>query len=68
MDASDWGKLFGYALVLVLAIIFMPLAELWGLNTLFGFAFAYTLKNWAAMICVSWIFKGKVASYKSATE
>jgi hypothetical protein len=45
-----WGA------VIVLLIVFGPLAVIWSLNTLFATGIAYTFTNWCAMVILSAAF------------
>lgn len=40
----------GLGLLVVALLIFVPLGEIWALNTLFGLHIAFTLKTWAAAL------------------
>ena len=37
-------------------IVFWPLGAIWAVNTLFGFAIAYTFENWLAVVVLSVLF------------
>jgi hypothetical protein len=37
-------------------IVFGPLAAIWAVNTLFGFAIAYTFENWLAVVVLTAFF------------
>jgi hypothetical protein len=41
---------FGLVVFLVVWIVLWPLAAIWAVNTLFGFAIAYTFWNWLAVV------------------
>ena len=43
-------------LVIIALVIFMPLAVIWSLNTLFGMGIAYTFTNWVAMVILTTTF------------
>ena len=43
----------GMVLLVLVVLVVGPLLLLWALNTLFGFGFAFTLKNWFAMCILS---------------
>jgi hypothetical protein len=40
----------------IVLIVYWPLAAIWAVNTLFGFAIAYTFENWLAVIVLSALF------------
>jgi hypothetical protein len=42
--------------VIVGAIVVVPLALIWALNTLFALGIAYTMKTWLAMLLLSAVF------------
>ena len=44
--------------IVVLCIVFVPLAGIWALNTLFGLAIAYTFKTWLAALVLAGIVGG----------
>jgi len=45
-------------LVTILALVFAPLGTIWAINTLFGFAIAYSSKTWAATVILGIFFRG----------
>lgn len=49
-------------LVLVLSIIFIPLATIWALNTLFQLGIAYTTQTWLAVVVLQMVTFGGVNS------
>lgn len=64
---KERGKtMVGLIVVLIVAlVVFMPLAVVWALNTLFGLAIAYTFKTWLAALIICGCVGGTKASYKS---
>jgi len=44
--------------IVVLCIVFGPLAVIWALNTLFGLTIAYTFKTWLAALMLAGIVGG----------
>ena len=44
--------------IVIACIVFVPLAGIWALNTLFGMTIAYTLKTWLAALLLSGIVGG----------
>jgi len=44
--------------IVVLYIVFLPLAGIWALNTLFGLTIAYTFKTWMAALLLAGIVGG----------
>lgn len=48
--------------VVVLAIIFIPLAFIWAINILFQLTIPYTLKTWAASLIISSLLSARVAA------
>jgi len=54
------------ALIFIFAalVIFMPFAVIWALNTLFGFAIAYTFWTWLAVIILSAVISGPSTATK----
>jgi hypothetical protein len=55
-------KEFGLLIVVILMIVFGPLATIWSLNTLFGLGIAYTFWTWLAMAWLSLATFGSVSS------
>ncbi len=51
-------------LLVALAVIFMPLALIWALNTLFGLTIAFTLKTWLAALLLSAVLSGNARGKK----
>lgn len=41
---------------LILGIIFVPFAQIWALNTLFGLTIPYGWETWLAMFMIHWFF------------
>jgi len=59
MTNSDVAAAAVFFIVLaILGLIFGPLISIWAVNTLFGTAIAFTLKNWFAMFLLI-LFFGK---------
>jgi len=52
-------------LLLLLVLIFVPLAFIWSVNILFGLAIPFTLKTWAAVILLQLFFKSDIINYKT---
>lgn len=40
-------------ILIILLLVFAPLAEIWALNTLFGLGIAYVFKSWLAMVILN---------------
>jgi hypothetical protein len=60
MDTFD---IIGIVICCMLIIVFMPLAIIWALNTLFALSIAYTIKTWLAIFVICFVFNGnKVGS------
>jgi hypothetical protein len=54
-------KYFALLMIVILAIVFVPFAIIWGLNVLFPvLAIPYTIETWAAIVIVSGVFKANV--------
>jgi hypothetical protein len=51
-------------LLIVLAVVFVPLALIWALNTLFGLAIAFTLKTWLAALLLAGALSGSARGKK----
>lgn len=49
----------------ILGILFLPLALIWALNSLFAFAIEYTLQTWAAALILLVLFMRITPSVKS---
>lgn len=47
--------------ILVLVIMFMPLAVIWALNTLFSLGIAYGFYEWLAVLVLSAFFQTRVS-------
>lgn len=52
----------GGIVLVALGIVFVPIAAIWSVNLLFGFAIPYTIKTWAASLILSGIVSGSTAS------
>jgi hypothetical protein len=48
--------------LLVLAIMFVPLAVIWALNTLFSLSIAYGFYEWLAVLVMSAFFNTRVSN------
>jgi hypothetical protein len=59
---SDWIKIIGLAVLLILLIVFGPLITIWSLNTLFNLGIAYTIWTWLATAWLSLVTFGSVTS------
>ena len=55
------GAMTGVVGILVLAIMFMPLAVIWALNTLFGLGIAYGFYEWLAVFVLSAFLQTRIA-------
>lgn len=53
MDSSSLAWWFIFAVVVVVAIVCVPLALIWSVNTLFGTAITVSFKTWAAALILS---------------
>lgn len=63
---SDGVKVVLLIALLVLVVIFAPLATIWSLNTLFGLAIAYDFWTWLAAVWLSSVtFGGVQAAVKA---
>ena len=59
---SDWIKIAGLIILLILLIVFSPLITIWALNTLFALNIAYTIWTWLATAWLSLVTFGSVTS------
>lgn len=59
---SDWIKIIGLIVLLILLIVFSPLITIWSLNTLFNLSIAYTIWTWLATAWLSLVTFGSVTS------
>jgi hypothetical protein len=59
---SDWIKITGLIVLLVLLIVFSPLITIWALNTLFALGIDYTIWTWLATAWLSLVTFGSVTS------
>jgi len=58
-------KLFAFLGLIVLIVVFGPLASIWSLNTLFpALAIPYTFDTWAAVILLSAAIRSNVSLKK----
>ena len=58
-------KLFAFLGLIVLIVVFGPLASIWSLNTLFpALAIPYTFETWAAVILLSAAIRSNVSLKK----
>lgn len=58
-------KLFAFLGLIVLVVVFGPLASIWSLNTLFpALAIPYTFDTWAAVILLSAAIRSNVSLKK----
>jgi hypothetical protein len=58
-------KLFSFLALIVLLVVFGPLASIWSLNTLFpALAIPYTFETWAAVILLSAAIRSNVSLKK----
>lgn len=46
--------------IVVLAVVFGPMAVIWSVNTLFNLTIPYTFKTWAASFCLSSLLAARV--------
>ncbi len=53
------AMIVGAVFVLILAAIFMPLAVIWAINTLFSTTIAYTFWNWLAVFVLCGVVSPK---------
>jgi len=52
-------------LLLLLVLIFVPLAFIWSVNTLFGLTIPYTFETWVAVVMLQLFFKSDIINYKT---
>jgi len=45
-----------FVVAVIALIVFWPLAAIWAVNTLFGFAIAHTFENWLAVVVLVALF------------
>jgi hypothetical protein len=45
-----------FVVAVIALIVFWPLGAIWAVNTLFGFAIAYTFENWLAVVVLVALF------------
>lgn len=45
-----------FAILIIVAVLLMPLALVWSINTLFELHIPYTLETWAASLIISSVF------------
>ena len=63
---NDVIKVILLSVLLILIVIFAPLATIWSLNTLFGLAIAYDFWTWLAAVWLSSVtFGGVQAAVKA---
>ena len=61
---SSYALLIG--LIVLAAIVLVPLAVIWALNTLFpALAIAYSIQTWAAVLILMWTLKPTIEHKKS---
>jgi len=58
------GKIIIVILIVFILMVVGPIAIIWGLNTLFSFSIAYTLKNWLACLILAGAVNGSKTSSK----
>jgi len=59
---SDWIKIIGLIVLIILLVVFSPLITIWSLNTLFSLSIAYTFWTWLATAWLSLVTFGSVTS------
>ena len=58
-------KLFSFIALIVLIVVFGPLASIWSMNTLFpALAIPYTFETWAAIILLSAAIRSNISLKK----
>ena len=58
-------KLFSFIALIVLVVVFGPLASIWSMNTLFpALAIPYTFETWAAIILLSAAIRSNISLKK----
>ena len=58
-------KLFAFIGLIVLVVVFGPLASIWSMNTLFpALAIPYTFETWAAIILLSAAIRSNISLKK----
>ena len=58
MKVDPW-TMVGILTIVVLLLVFMPLAVIWALNTLFGLGIAYGFYEWLAVLVMSIFLQSK---------
>lgn len=53
-----------FSILFIALIIFMPLAAIWSLNTLFSFAIPYTFWTWLAVVILTVFAKSGLTTSK----
>ena len=55
----DTLTMVGILTIVVLLLVFMPLAVIWAMNTLFGLGIAYGFYEWLAVLVMSIFLQSK---------
>jgi len=63
-EVAALGGISGCIVLVVFMIVFMPLAAIWSVNTLFAFGIPFTIKTWFAAL--SWSSSSYPPCYPSA--
>lgn len=58
MKVGPW-TMVGILTIVVLLLVFMPLAVIWAMNTLFGLGIAYGFYEWLAVLVMSIFLQSK---------
>ena len=62
----SFAPAIGVIILVTLLVIFMPLAIIWALNTLFALGLAYTFWNWLAVVMLTSAFGKANVSIKQS--
>ena len=54
----------GWLVLMVLAVIFMPFAAIWALNTLFGLGIEYTFWTWLSVVVINMFIQARITVKK----
>jgi hypothetical protein len=58
------GSVMGWLVLMVLAVIFMPFAAIWALNTLFGLGIEYTFWTWLSVVVINMFIQARITVKK----
>lgn len=66
MTKQEGLAILGVTILIVGAVIFIPLAAIWSLNTLFTLGISYTWKTWLAALILAGVLNGSNTSNKKS--